>query len=78
MEAIDNLANMILGSSDPKATFQQMLDSSPELKSKWDEMNKYGNGDPKAAFVNYMNANGKQTIGQNIMQLFKSKFGSRF
>lgn len=78
MEAIDNLANMILGSSDPKAAFQQMLDSSPELKSKWDEMNKYGNGDPKAAFVNYMNANGKQTIGQNIMQLFKSKFGSRF
>lgn len=78
LEAINNLINGILESPDPNATFQQMLNASPELKSKWDEMNRYGNGDPKAAFINYMNATGKQAIGQNIMQVFKSKFGSRF
>lgn len=48
--------------------FNQMLSSNQDAQNAMNLINQYGNGDPKAAFMNYMNAMGKQTIGLQIMQ----------
>ena len=50
--------------------FNQVLKNSPDAKNAMDLINQYGNGDPKAAFMNYMTAQGKQSLGQSIMQKF--------
>ena len=71
---VNSIISRILGSDNPNETFQQLINSNPMLKSKIDEMNQYGNGDPKTAFINYMNAKSKQGLAQNIMQLFGLKF----
>ena len=70
MEAVNNLVNQILSSANPQETFNQMLQNSQQAKESWDLVNKYGNGDPKIAFINYMNQNGIQALGQRIMQIF--------
>lgn len=57
-----------MGSANPQQMFQQMVTSNPNAKSAMDIVNQYGNGDPKAAFMNYMSQQGKQVIGQQIMQ----------
>lgn len=38
------------------------------MKGYYDLMNKYGNGDPKTAFMAYAQQNGKSAIAQMIMQ----------
>ena len=50
--------------------FNQMLASNKDAQNAMNLINQYGNGDPKAAFMNYMNSMGKQSIGQQIMQRF--------
>lgn len=50
-----------------------MLNSNPDAQTAMNIVNQYGNGDPKAAFMNYMNQMGKQNIGQQIMQKFGLK-----
>ena len=50
--------------------FNQMISSNPNAKTAMDLINQYGNGDPRTAFMNYMSAQGKQAIGQSIMQKF--------
>lgn len=59
-----------MGAANPQQMFQQMVSSNPDAQSALNIVNQYGNGDPKAAFINYMNQQGKQAIGQQIMQKF--------
>lgn len=66
--SINNIINNILNSVNPKQTFQQILDSSPDAKNAMNLINQYGNGDPKTAFMNYMVSTGKQSLGQQIKQ----------
>lgn len=47
-----------------------MLSSNPDAQNAMNLINQYGNGDPKAAFFNYMNSQGKQALGQQLMQQF--------
>ena len=65
---VNNLISNILNSVDPKQTFNQILSSNSDAQNAMNLINQYGNGDPKAAFINYMNATGKQNLGQQIMQ----------
>ena len=74
MGIINNIISGILGSNDPNGTFMELINSNPELKKKYDEMNQYGNNNPKAAFINYTAAKGKQNIAQNIMRFFGLNF----
>ena len=66
--SINSIINNILNSVNPKQTFQQVLDNSPDAKNAMNLINQYGNGDPKTAFMNYMASTGKQSLGQQIMQ----------
>ena len=50
---VKNLVDQIMNSTDPQAAFQQMLNSSPDCKNAMDLINRYGNGDPKQAFLNF-------------------------
>ena len=65
---VNNLINQILNSADPQQTFNQVLSSNKDAQNAMNLINQYGNGDPKAAFINYMNSTGKQSLGQQIMQ----------
>ena len=65
---VSSLINQIMESVNPQQTFNNMLSSNQDAKNAMDIINQYGNGDPKAAFMNYMNSQGKQSIGQQIMQ----------
>lgn len=65
---INSLINQIMSSVDPQQAFNQVLSSSPDAKNAMDLINQYGNGDPKAAFMNYAAATGKQSLGQQIKQ----------
>lgn len=62
------MAEQIMSSMDPQQTFNNILQQNPSAKKAMDMINEYGNGDPKAAFMNYMNASSKQAIGHQIMQ----------
>lgn len=70
---VNNIINQIMGAANPQQMFQQMVSSNPDAQSALNIVNQYGNGDPKAAFMNYMNQQGKQVIGQQIMQKFGLK-----
>ena len=65
---VSNLINQILGSANPQQMFNQMLSTNKDAQNAMNLINQYGNGDPKAAFMNYMNSQGKQAVGQQIMQ----------
>ena len=49
-------------------TFQQILSTNKDAQNAMNLINQYGNGDPHQAFINYMNATGKQSFGQSILQ----------
>ena len=66
----NKLVNQIMGSANPQAMFNQMLSSNPDAQNAMNLINQYGNGDPKAAFFNYMNAQSKQALGQQLIQRF--------
>lgn len=65
---INNLINQILSSANPQQMFDQMVSNNKDAQNAMNLINQYGNGDPKAAFMNYMNQTGKQTLGQKIME----------
>lgn len=67
---VNNLINQILSSVNPQQTFNNILSNNQQAKNAMDLINQYGNGDPQAAFKNYMNATGRQSFGQQIMQKF--------
>ena len=69
-QIINSLIQKILGSVNPQEMFNQVLNNSKEAKEAMDLINKYGNGNPRQAFMNYMTAEGKQSLGQQIMQKF--------
>ena len=73
MGPINNLVNQIMGSINPQQAFNNMLSSNADAQNAMNLINQYGNGDPKTAFMNYMNSQGKQAIGQQIMQRFGLK-----
>lgn len=62
-----------MGSINPQQAFNNMLAGNKDAQNAMNLINQYGNGDPKAAFMNYMNSMGKQTLGQQIMQKFGLK-----
>ena len=65
---VNNLINQIMSSVNPQEAFNQVLSASPDAKNAMNLINQYGNGDPKTAFMNYMAATGKQSLGQSILQ----------
>ena len=75
MQAAKDLASQIMATPNPQETFNQMLNKNPELKKQYDLMNQYGNGDPKAAFMNYMGSTGKQSMGQLLINWIGNKLG---
>ena len=68
VSAVKNLVDQIMGSANPQAAFQQMLNSSPDCKNAMNLVQQYGNGDPKQAFLNYAAQTGKSGIAQQILQ----------
>ena len=64
---INNIIEQILKSTNPQAAFQQILQQSPDAQNAMQLINQYGNGDPRQAFINYMNSTGKQNLGQQIL-----------
>ena len=65
---ISNIANQILGSANPQQAFQQILQQNPDAQNAMNLISQYGNGDPKAAFMNYAAQTGKQGIASQILQ----------
>ena len=70
LTAVNNIIQKIMGSVDPEQMFNQVLNSSSDAKNAMDLINKFGNGDPRTAFINYMTQNGKQSLGEQIMKNF--------
>lgn len=64
---IENVANKILGSVNPDQAFNNLVSQNKDAQNAMNICNQYGNGDPKAAFMNYAAQNGKNTIAQTIM-----------
>ena len=56
-----------MSSVNPKATFDQMVNTRPEAKTAMNIVNQYGNGDPKAAFMNYAKSKGQSEFAKSIM-----------
>jgi len=73
MGQLNNLVNQIMGSINPQQAFSNLLATNKDAKNAMDLINQYGNGDPKTAFMNYMNSQGKQALGQQLMQRFGLK-----
>lgn len=57
-----------MSSTDPKQTFNQMVNNIQGGQNIMNLIQQYGNGDPKAAFMNYAAQQGKNAIAQEIMQ----------
>ena len=57
-----------MGSTDPRQAFNQLLSENKDAQGAMDLINQYGNGDPKAAFLNYASQQGKGALAQQIMQ----------
>ena len=64
---VDNLINKIMGSVNPKDTFNKMVGSDPKMSNAMNLINQYGNGDPKTAFMNYAQQMGKTAVADSIM-----------
>ena len=55
-------------SSNPEATFNQMISGNKDAQNAMNIVKQYGNGDAKAAFMNYAQQMGKGAIAQSIMK----------
>lgn len=51
----------------PQQAFSDLVNNNPDAKNAMDLCNQYGNGDPKAAFMNYAAQKGKGAVAQLIM-----------
>ena len=67
---VNSLISQILNSVNPKQAFDNIISNNKDAKNAMDLINQYGNGDPKAAFINYANATGKQSIAKQIAEKF--------
>ena len=65
---IEGIANKILGSVNPQETFNKLISGNKDAQNALNICNQYGNGDPKAAFLNYAAQNGKDAAAKAIMQ----------
>lgn len=54
-------------SINPEQTFNNMMSGNADMKKSMDIVNQYGNGDPKAAFMNYAKSVGKESLAKSIM-----------
>lgn len=57
-----------MSSPDPKQTFNQMVTKIDGGSNALNLIQQYGNGDPKAAFMNYAAQNGKSAMAEAIMR----------
>lgn len=57
-----------MSSANPNQTFNQMVSSIDGGQDAIAKIKEYGNGDPKAAFMNYAAKNGKSALAQQILQ----------
>ena len=48
--------------------FNQILAENQDAQNAMNLINQYGNGDPKAAFMNYAAQTGKSALAQQILQ----------
>ena len=67
--AINNVINQILTSANPQQMFNQIVANNQDARKAMDLVNQYGNGDPRSAFINIMAKEGKQSLGQQIMNM---------
>ena len=65
---VEGIASKIMQSVNPQATFNNIVANNPSAKSALDITNKYGNGDPKAAFFNYAAEKGKNVAAERILK----------
>jgi len=68
MAALNSLVGQIMNSADPKQTFNQVVSNIDGGQNALNLIQQYGNGDPKAAFMNYAAQQGKSAMAQQIMQ----------
>ena len=68
IDSVKNIVNQIMNSANPQATFQQVLQQSPDAAKAMQMINQYGNGNPQQAFLNYANQMGKQDLARQILQ----------
>lgn len=64
---INNLANQILTAVNPQQQFNNMVAGNKDAQNAMNIINQYGNGDPKAAFLNYASQMGKDSLAKSIM-----------
>jgi hypothetical protein len=62
-----------MSSTDPTQTFNQIVKNIQGGENALDLIKQYGNGDPKAAFMNYAAQYGKNALAQEIMQRMNLK-----
>ena len=67
-QEVDAAIQQIMSSPNPQQVFSQIVGSSPDAQNAMNLIKQYGNGDPKAAFMNLAAAQGKQAIAQQLMQ----------
>lgn len=67
-DPIDQIIAQVMNSADPQAAFNAMVRNNPAMQNALVLINQYGNGDPKAAFMNYAQQKGMTSAAENIMQ----------
>ncbi len=65
---VNNLVNQIMSSTDPRQAFNQVVNNIDGGANVMNLIQQYGNGDPRAAFMNYAAQQGKNVMAQQIMQ----------
>ena len=66
---IEGIANKIMQSANPQATFNNIVANNKDAKTALDITNQYGNGDPRTAFFNYAAEKGKNAAANKILQM---------
>ena len=74
IQAINDVIKQIMSSVNPQEMFNKICANNQDAKNAVDLINKYGNGDPRSAFMNMMVQEGKQNLGQQIMQRLNLHF----
>jgi hypothetical protein len=57
-----------MSSTDPRQAFNQVVNNIDGGANVMNLIQQYGNGDPRAAFMNYAAQQGKNVMAQQIMQ----------
>ena len=70
---VNSIASQIMEAADPQKMFNQILAENQDAQNAMNLINQYGNGDPKAAFMNYAAQTGKSALAQQILQKFGLK-----